>query len=730
MAKMLKFNVLGALPKVYHFVHNQNRPDTAYTTERAKKAGKANACSVPPERFGPILAENDPDRKQGVLVGETWEDRMGCRRWGAHLPHVAGIAGQSDYGAQSVALSGDMNMMRITVSGSSTQEGMFMLILSGGRDLSGNKRTNKSQSFDQKFEKLNVALCVSCRKGYPVRVVRSHKEKLSSYAPETGVRYDGIEKCWHKAGIQFSYIRDLSDDHGDHPRPLPTIKELKNATDITERKGAASWDYDFAGCGRNLPRMVEHKRTVHIQGMEREDARYHPYKKGFSKSNHIVALKVLFKSQLKQSQVEHQLRREVEIQSHLRHPNILRLYGYFYDQKRVYLILEYAAKGELYKELQKCKYFSERRSATVSFDTMVGGALRLPLKSLNKGCKVFQGGNVGHLHKLLGIESSSQVITKETPNLLSRNTPIDEFPAALQGLYDTVFDVDNDKERAEAQGLEPNGFSFDGADAAGVDYAINRKGRFSPSKLKGKRVIELGAGCGVAGFGMALLGCDVVSTDQTEVLPLLMRNCERNASRIMQMNPGSDSFGSIQVAELSWGNVDQIKAVDPPFDYIIGTDVVYAEHLLEPLLQTMLALSGPKTTILVQYLSSSSSSNGGQIGATTEGNHLSLSMSNNQQRPFINPPQLNIAERTVAFLNHVNRELMGVIESLQHQNKKTEDNESSEETDCTCEKSDVVSGDAELCNVNSDILEEDDGKKGCKIFWSLRGVAFGCFVEH
>ncbi|KAG6468042.1 hypothetical protein ZIOFF_072608 [Zingiber officinale] len=82
-------------------------------------------------------------------------------------------------------------------------------------------------------------------------------------------------------------------------------------------------------------------------------------------SNHIVALKVLFKSQLKQSQVEHQLRREVEIQSHLRHPNILRLYGYFYDQTRVYLILEYAAKGELYKELQKSKCFSERRTATI-----------------------------------------------------------------------------------------------------------------------------------------------------------------------------------------------------------------------------------------------------------------------------------------------------------------------------------------------------------------------------
>lgn len=35
-----------------------------------------------------------------------------------------------------------------------------------------------------------------------------------------------------------------------------------------------------------------------------------------------------------------------------------------------------------------------------------------------------------------------------------------------------------------------------------------------------------------------------------------------------------DLFGSMQVAELSWGNDDHISAVCPPFDYIIGTDVV------------------------------------------------------------------------------------------------------------------------------------------------------------
>src|SRR5690606_26362015 len=83
------------------------------------------------------------------------------------------------------------------------------------------------------------------------------------------------------------------------------------------------------------------------------------------KSKFVVALKVLQKHQLKKENVEHQLRREIEIQSHLRHKNILRLYGYFYDKTRVYLILEYAAKGELYKILQKQKNncFSEKVTA-------------------------------------------------------------------------------------------------------------------------------------------------------------------------------------------------------------------------------------------------------------------------------------------------------------------------------------------------------------------------------
>ncbi|KAK9300070.1 hypothetical protein QLX08_007113 [Tetragonisca angustula] len=84
------------------------------------------------------------------------------------------------------------------------------------------------------------------------------------------------------------------------------------------------------------------------------------------KSKFIIAMKVLFKAQIQKADVEHQVRREIEIQTHLRHPNILKMYGYFHDDKRIYLILEYAPNGELFKELnaQPKKRFDEIRTAT------------------------------------------------------------------------------------------------------------------------------------------------------------------------------------------------------------------------------------------------------------------------------------------------------------------------------------------------------------------------------
>ena len=88
----------------------------------------------------------------------------------------------------------------------------------------------------------------------------------------------------------------------------------------------------------------------------------------------ICALKVLHKSELQVGGVERQVRREIEIQSNLRHPNILQLFGHFHDSKRVFLILEFAGKGELYKHLRRENRFPEWKAA--QYIAQMASALR------------------------------------------------------------------------------------------------------------------------------------------------------------------------------------------------------------------------------------------------------------------------------------------------------------------------------------------------------------------
>ncbi|PNW84915.1 hypothetical protein CHLRE_03g163850v5 [Chlamydomonas reinhardtii] len=159
----------------------EDRPEEAFVTERAKRAGMANACSgalrmtCGPNHFGPIGPEFDPKRSRGVVVGDLYSNRMTCRMECAHLPHVAGIAGRGEVGAQSVVLSGGYV--------DDVDEGdWFLYTGSGGKDLSGNKR-NGDHNGDQTFDRMNLAIKKSCVEGYPVRVVRSCKEKRSAYAP-------------------------------------------------------------------------------------------------------------------------------------------------------------------------------------------------------------------------------------------------------------------------------------------------------------------------------------------------------------------------------------------------------------------------------------------------------------------------------------------------------------------------------------------------------------------
>ena len=109
----------------------------------------------------------------------------------------------------------------------------FLYTGSGGRDLSGKKRT-AAQSSDQTLDPNNVALAWSCmvrpvtdkgadagdrwREGKPVRVCCAWKlKKHSIYAPEKGFRYDRIykvKKYWQDKGEsgfkvwRYEFIRD------------------------------------------------------------------------------------------------------------------------------------------------------------------------------------------------------------------------------------------------------------------------------------------------------------------------------------------------------------------------------------------------------------------------------------------------------------------------------------------------------------------------------------------
>lgn len=85
------------------------------------------------------------------------------------------------------------------------------------------------------------------------------------------------------------------------------------------------------------------------------------------KTGFVSALKCMEKKELIDYKVEKQFRREVEIQSNLRHPNVLRLFGHFHDKDRVYLILEYVVHGELFKLLRQQNRFSESTASSYIF---------------------------------------------------------------------------------------------------------------------------------------------------------------------------------------------------------------------------------------------------------------------------------------------------------------------------------------------------------------------------
>nr|XP_016468373.1 PREDICTED: protein N-lysine methyltransferase METTL21A-like isoform X1 [Nicotiana tabacum] len=109
--------------------------------------------------------------------------------------------------------------------------------------------------------------------------------------------------------------------------------------------------------------------------------------------------------------------------------------------------------------------------------------------------------------------------------------------------------------------------------------------------LQGKKVVELGSGCGLVGCIAALLGGQVILTDLPDRLRLLKKNVEANLY--------GDVRGSATVDELTWGDELDHDIKDPLPDYVLGSDVIYSEGAVMDLLATLLNLSGTQTTVIL-----------------------------------------------------------------------------------------------------------------------------------
>lgn len=94
--------------------------------------------------------------------------------------------------------------------------------------------------------------------------------------------------------------------------------------------------------------------------------------------------------------------------------------------------------------------------------------------------------------------------------------------------------------------------------------------------LRGARVVELGAGCGLPSLVAARLGASVVLTDRPRALPLLRLNCSTNAV-------------VAEVCELEWGRALPVACASPAL--VLAADCVAHEESFAPLLDTLLALT-------------------------------------------------------------------------------------------------------------------------------------------
>ena len=75
-----------------------------------------------------------------------------------------------------------------------------------------------------------------------------------------------------------------------------------------------------------------------------------------------VAIKILEKQKVIECGDLERVTREIHILKKVRHPNIVQLYQIIESSKHIFLVMEYAETGELYKHILSNKKLSENES--------------------------------------------------------------------------------------------------------------------------------------------------------------------------------------------------------------------------------------------------------------------------------------------------------------------------------------------------------------------------------
>ncbi|OQS53978.1 IPL1 [Ecytonucleospora hepatopenaei] len=67
----------------------------------------------------------------------------------------------------------------------------------------------------------------------------------------------------------------------------------------------------------------------------------------------VCAVKIIPLSKVKDNAQVRNIRREIEIHLNIIHPNIIQMYGYFYDSSNLYIVLEYCGKEDLFRKVEE-----------------------------------------------------------------------------------------------------------------------------------------------------------------------------------------------------------------------------------------------------------------------------------------------------------------------------------------------------------------------------------------